>query len=134
MKHLLIILSFLLLSSPLFGDNHKGETLYFWETSSGLVWKGFGDKETQPKYQGDVKNGKPNGLGFLIYPKRYLYPSMNGTRYVGSWVNGEIRNGTVTDSNGSKYVGSWKDWGHWNGTSYDKDGNIKYKWVNGVRQ
>jgi hypothetical protein len=22
----------------------------------------------------------------------------------------------------------------WNGTLYDKDGNIKYKWVNGVKQ
>ena len=30
MKHLLIILSILLLSSPVIGDNHKGETLYGW--------------------------------------------------------------------------------------------------------
>ena len=30
MKHLLIILSFLLHSSPVIGDNHKGETLYGW--------------------------------------------------------------------------------------------------------
>jgi len=28
MKHLLIIFSILLLSSPLIGDNHKGETFY----------------------------------------------------------------------------------------------------------
>ena len=81
MKHLLIILSFLLLSSPVIGDNHKGETLYRWETSSGKVWKGFGDKETHPKYQGQVKDGKPNGLGILIYP--------DGGKYVGEWKNGE---------------------------------------------
>ena len=40
MKHILIIISILLLSSPVIGDNHKGETLYRWETSSGYVWKG----------------------------------------------------------------------------------------------
>ena len=67
MKHLLIILSFLLLSSPVIGNNHKGETLYLWETPSGKgeVWKGFGDKETHSKYTGDVKDGKPyNGTSY----------------------------------------------------------------------
>ena len=49
MKHLLIILSFLLLSSLVIGDNHKGETLYLWKTDSGEVWKEFGDKDIQAK-------------------------------------------------------------------------------------
>ena len=66
MKHLLIILSILLLSSPVIGDNHKGETLYLWKTSSGDVWKGFGEKDINPEYKGDVENGKPNGLGVII--------------------------------------------------------------------
>ena len=58
MKHLLIILiSFLLLSSPVIGDNHKGETLYQWGECCDYKWMGFGDKEIQPKYQGDVENG-----------------------------------------------------------------------------
>jgi len=100
-KQLLIILSLLLLSSPVNGDNHKGETLYRWETSSGEVWKGFGDKETHPKYQGNVKNGKPDGLGILI------------TTY------------------GNKYVGEFKDGEPWNGTGYYKKGNIQVKFVNG---
>ena len=56
------------------GDNHKGETLYRWDTSSGVVWKGFGEKDTNPKYQGDVEYGVPTGLGFLIFP--------NGGKYV----------------------------------------------------
>ena len=93
MKHLLIILSILLLSSPIFGDSHKlfrfdssldsrsslsiinyGETLYGWGEYPDYVWKGFGDKETHPKYKGNVENGVPNGLGYLIYPygSRYL--------------------------------------------------------------
>ena len=69
MKHSLIILiSILLLSSPVIGDNNKGETLYAWGKYIPFVWKGFGDKETHPKYTGDVKNGKPNGLGIMITP------------------------------------------------------------------
>ena len=125
-KHLLIILiSFLLLSSPVFGDNHKGKTLYGWGEYPDYVWKGFGDKETHPVYKGDVKNGKPNGLGFLIYP--------SGDKYVGEWKdslpNGQ---GTMTWSDGEKYVGEWKDGIPWNGTDYDKDGNIEGEVVNGV--
>ena len=90
MKHLLIlILSFLLLSSPLFGDNHKGETLYRWKTSSGYVWKGFGDKGTHRVYKGEWKNGKYNGQGTFTYP--------DGTKYVGKLKNGEYNGkGTLT--------------------------------------
>ena len=101
MKHILIILTILLLSSPVIGDNHKSEILYGWGNTLPYVWKGFGDKETNPKYEGDVENGVPNGLGVLI--------STNGWKYFWSWKNGEI----------------------WNGTEYDNYGNIIYRWVNG---
>ena len=70
MKHLLIILiSWLFLSSPVIVNNNKGDNLYRWETPSGdgYVWKGFGDKETHSVYKDDVKNGEPNGVGILIY-------------------------------------------------------------------
>ena len=125
LKHLLIIfISLLLLSSPVFGDNHKGETLYGWGKCCDYVWKGFGDKETHSKYTGDVKNGKPNGFGILIDP--------DGIKYVGEWIhrwkNGQ---GTFTWSDGGEYVGSWKNGTRWNGTFYDKNGNIIYKYVNG---
>ena len=125
MKHLLIILiSFLLLSSSVIGDNHKGETLYGWGEHPDYKWMGFGDKETHPKYKGDVKDGKPNGLGFIISPY--------GWKYVGSWKDGE-RNGqgTHTLSNGDKFVGEWKDNKGWNGKLYDPDGNLLGEVVNG---
>jgi len=56
-KHLLLILSFLLFSSPLFGYPSVEHTLFWLETSSGNMWKGFEDKVTHPQYNGDVKNG-----------------------------------------------------------------------------
>ena len=103
-KHLLIIIiSIILLSSPVIGNSHKGETLYGWGNTLPYVWKSGGSKKLQPKYEGDVENGVPNGLGVLI--------STNGWKYFGSWKNGEI----------------------WNGTYYEKDGNIEYKKVNGKR-
>jgi len=81
MKHLLILLSFLLHSSPVIGDNHKGETLYGWGKYPEIVWKGFGDKDTHSKYEGDVENGKPNGHGTLTSP--------DGDKYEGEWKDGE---------------------------------------------
>ena len=124
MKQLLIILSFLLFSSPVIGDNHKGETLYGWGKCCDYVWKGFGDKETHPKYKGDVENGVPNGLGILILP--------NGNKYVGGWKDGRLNGqGTHTYPDGSKYEGEYKDDWEWNGTQYDKNGNIIFNVENG---
>lgn len=126
MKHLLIILSILLLSYPVIGDNQKGETLYEWEISPFVfVWKKFGDKETHLVYKGEVRNGVPHGLGIKIYKF--------GTKYVGNWKNGE-RNGfgKTTTYMGITIEGEFKDDGIWNGTQYDKDGNIIGKNVKGV--
>jgi len=105
MKHLLIILSILLLSSFLISCDKKEETLYRWETSSGIVWKRFGDKDTHRVYKGEWKNGekwRPNGLGVMTYP--------DGHKYVGEWKDGKKNGqGTYTYPDGQKYVGRWKD-------------------------
>ena len=87
------------------------------------------DKETQPKYQGQVKYGKPNGLGVIFYP--------DGSKYVGGWENGLFNGqGIFSKSDGTEYPGSWKIidgvTSNWNGKYYDEDGIIKYKWVNGA--
>ena len=102
MKNLLILLTILFLSSPVIGGKNKGKTLYLWKTSSGIVWKAFGKKNTNPKYQGDVENGKPSGLGVLIFP--------DGSKFVGEYKDGKKNGqGTFTFSWGGKYEGEYKD-------------------------
>ena len=125
MKHLLILLSILLLSSPVVGQ--ETGVLYLWEISSGKVWKGFGDKDTQPKYNGQVENGKPNGQGTETSP--------DGDMYEGKYKDGKKHGqGTYTWSNGDKYVGKYKDGkrnGH--GTSTKSNGDIhEGNWKNGL--
>jgi len=137
----------MLLYSPVIGDNNKGETLYAWGKYIPFVWKGFGDKETHPKYTGDVKNGKPDGQGTETFPDGSKYigewiggkPTGQGTqtyydgdKYVGLFKDGKYHGqGTYTFSYGGKFVGEFKDDNRWNGIRYDKNGNIIYKVVNG---
>ena len=108
---------------------------------------GFGDKEIQPKYQGDVENGKPNGRGELTYPDGRKYEgkfkdgipngqgkmtSPDGDKYVGEFKDGNSHGqGTVTSKDGEKFVGEWKDDEEWNGNGYNKDGKIISKYVDG---
>ncbi|MEC9220181.1 MAG: cytoplasmic protein [SAR324 cluster bacterium] len=147
MRHLFIIASIIFLTSPLFGNSHKGETLYGWETSSGIQLRDFGDKDIHPQYKGDAENGKPNGLGIMTFP--------DGRKYVGEYKNGEKHgHGTFTFPSGykyegeykvgkmwnvkkynkdGKYVGEYKNGEVWNGIVYDKNGDIIGNWVNGVK-
>ena len=147
MKLILILISFLLLSSPLVGDDHKGETLYARGKYIPFVWKEFGDKETHPKYTGDVKNGKPDGQGTETFPDGSKYigewiggkPTGQGTqtyydgdKYVGLFKDGKYHGqGTYTFSYGGKFVGEFKDDNRWNGIRYDINGSIIYKVANG---
>lgn len=140
MKHLLILLiSILLLSTPVIGDNHKGETLYQWyankkdkDGKSLDVWKTFGDEKVLPKYEGEVENGLPNGIGVLTFGSCIFGCVYKRHKYVGEWKNGEWEGeGTLIRANGEKKVGIWKKTSFYKGKVYDKNGKIKYKIVNG---
>ena len=88
MKHLLIIfISILLLSCPLFGQSKKKDLLYIWENGS--------------RYVGEWKDGKKHGQGTYTYA--------NGDKYVGGWKKG-LRHGkgTFTHANGKIEEGIWK--------------------------
>ena len=52
----------------------------------------------ESKYVGEVKNGKPNGKGTLIYPDK-------GGKYEGEWKNGKYHgNGKLTYYDGGIYI------------------------------
>ena len=153
MRHLLILLSILLLSSHVIGQ--ETGVLYQYETSSGIQWKTFGDGKVQPKYEGEIKNGKLDGVGISFHPlegrgSRRLkytgefkdgkwdgYGTINypdGHKFVGRFKNClENGNGTYYFPDGRKMVGEWREGKKWNVTGYYKNGNIYGKWVNGVR-
>ena len=124
MKHLLGILSILLLISPVLGEGKTSETLYEWKTSSGIQWREIGDKDFHANYKGDVVIGRPHGVGTLVYP--------DGNKYVGEWMNGLFHGqGKYTiASDGYSYVGEYRIGSLWNGTMKEKDGTIDYKVVN----
>ena len=99
MKHILILLSLILLSSPLFGQ--ETGVLYRYKTSSGFVWKSFGNDKLQTKFEGEIKDGGPNGQGTFTY--------LNGNKYVGETMDGTRHGqGTITFSSGDEYIGEWK--------------------------
>jgi len=115
-KLLLIIISILLLSSPVIGQ--ETGVLYQYETSSGIQWKPFGDGKVQPKYTGDIRNGKPDGFGILIW--------FDGIKYVGNFKDGkEHGQGTWTSPNGIKYEGEYKDG--------ERNGQGTYTWKDGKK-
>ena len=142
MKNLLILLiSILLLSSFLTSCEKKEGTLYVWYEGDWVFgedrdykWMGSGDKDTHPKYQGQVKDGKPNGLGVIFYPEGSKYEGES--KYVGSWKDGKPHGkGKMIFpwgvNGGSYFLGEWKDGKEWNGIDYNKKGIIENKWVNG---
>jgi len=105
MKHLLIILSILLLSSPVIGQ--ETGVLFLREVNDKWGWFEDGNKDKDAKYIGEFKDGffedrQPNGQGTITYP--------NGRKYVGEYKDGKQNGqGTHTLSDGTKYVGEYKD-------------------------
>ena len=130
MRHILIIIiSILLFSYILVSCQKEDDVLYRWDDGKkGFEWKTFGDADTQPKYKGEISNGKPNGTGTGTYP--------NGRKYVGDWKDGKLNGqGTLLSPDGKKYEGEWKnDKKHGQGTETHPNGS-KYigEFKNGKR-
>ena len=103
MKHILIILSLILLSSPLFGQSDADDKEIRYKITSGLLWKTIGVGENKSKnvgYVGSHKSGVPSGKG------------------------------TMTYYDGRKIVGEFNRYA-WNAKLYDKNGKILGKFVKG---
>ena len=105
----------------------SGELRYYnekWDGGESEDNKDFG------KYEGEIKNGLPNGQGKITYHNPF--DGKPDGFYEGEWKDGKKHGqGTFTWSHGDNYVGEYKDGEEWNGKVYDKDGNTSYEKVNG---
>ena len=101
-KILIIIISILLFSYLLVSCQKEDDVLYRWDDDKkGFEWETFGDDNTQPKYRGEILDGRPNGQGTHL--------SLDGKKYEGEWKDDKKHGlGTETYPNGSKYVGKFK--------------------------
>ena len=77
-------------------------------------------------FRGQIKKGKPNGLGLMEYK--------NGEKYFGNWTNGIFDGQGIYISMNHFFIGVWENNKKWNVISYDKNGNILGRYVNGVKQ
>ena len=144
MRYILIILSVLLLSSPVIGQSSKYEnvnqcvlqTMEERELTGNKIFEMI--KVECEKHFKKLK--KRNGILFFINRDRKLGWYEKGDKGKDGEYVGEIENrrpngqGTHTYSNGEKYVGKWKGGMPWNGTKYNKNGEILGKWANGKYQ
>ena len=87
MKHILITLSILLLSSILFSSEKKEQGNFTFPNGA--------------KYKGELKHGIPNGQGTSTF--------RDGGEYVGEFKDGKRWNGTIYDKEGN-IIRKW-----WNG-------------------
>ena len=123
MKHILILLSLLILSLPLLAQ--ETGALYFKKVNGKYGWFENGNDKKDWKYIGEIKNGKPNGTGVL---------SSTSGNYSGELKNGiKHGQGTYTYKSGRKRVGEFRKGKPWNVKSYDKKGKIETKWVKGKK-
>ena len=123
MKHLLILLSLLILTFPLVAQ--ETGVLYFKKVNGKFGWFESGNDKKHWKYIGEIKKGKPNGTGVL---------SHTFGKYSGEVNNGIVHGqGTYTYKNGRKRVGEFRKGKPWNVKSYDKNGKIETEWVKGIK-
>ena len=92
-----------------------------------------GDKDR--KYEGDVENGKPNGMGTFTILKWYGdYMWVDDPEDEAYSETTRVRKKIKELLVGSKYVGEFKQGQLCNVTCFDKDENICGLWVDGVKQ
>ena len=124
MRHIiLLLLYFFFLTFPLFSQ--ETGVLYFKKVNGKFGWFENGNDKKDWKYMGEIKNGKPNGIGVL---------SSTFGKYSGEVNNGIVDGkGTYTYKNGRKRVGEFRKAKPWNVISYDKNGKIEDEWVEGIK-
>ena len=83
-------------------------------------------------WEGEIENGVPNGKGTFFTPDSYSEVEFyNGSKFEGTYENGESKEGIFTWSRGNKYIGTYRNNKKWNGKMIDGDGYENIKYVNG---
>jgi hypothetical protein len=73
-----------------------------WHNCYGRYVAELNDASKGTVFEGEHRNGLPNGQGTLTFP--------DGEKYVGDWKDGKYHGqGSYTYADGAKYVGKWKD-------------------------
>jgi len=122
-KHILILLSLLILTFPLVAQ--ETGVLYFKKVNGKFGWFERGNDKKHWKYIGEIKKGKPHGTGVL---------SSTLATYSGEVKNGILHGqGTYTYKSGRKTVGEFRKGKPWNVKSYYKNGKIETEWVKGKK-
>ena len=123
MKHIiLLLLYFFFLTFPLVAQ--ETGVLYLTKVNGKFGWFENSNDIKAWKYEGEIKNGKPNGTGVLEY---------NLATYYGEVKNGmQHGQGTYTYKSGRKTVGEFRKSKPWNAKKYDKNGKLEAEWVKGA--
>jgi len=124
MRHIiLLLLYFFFLTFPLLAQ--ETGVLYLTKVNGKFGWFENSNDIKDWKYEGEIKNGKPNGTGVLEY---------NLATYYGEVKNGMLHGqGTYTYKSGRKTVGEFRKSKPWNAKKYDKNGKIEAEWVKGAK-
>ena len=84
-------------------------------------------------WDGEIENGVPHGQGTFYIPHgvHKHVEFYNGSKFVGTYKNGDRGEGTFTWRNGNTYTGSYKDNKKWNGEMYYKEEDETIRFENG---
>ena len=124
MRHIiLLLLYFFFLTFPLVAQ--ETGVLYLTKVNGKFGWFENSNDIKAWKYEGEIKNGKPNGTGVLEY---------NLATYYGEVKNGmQHGQGTYTYKSGRKIAGEFRKSKPWNAKKYDKNGKLEAEWVKGAK-
>ena len=124
MRHIILILLYLFfLTFPLLAQ--ETGVLYLTKVNGKYGWVENSNDIKAWKYEGEIKNGKPNGTGVLKYTfATYSGEVKNGLRH---------GQGTYKYKSGKKTVGEFRKNKPWNAKKYNKNGKMEAEWVKGAK-
>ena len=124
MRHIILILLYLFfLTFPLLAQ--ETGVLYLTKVNGKYGWVENSNDIKAWKYEGEIKNGKPNGTGVLEYTfATYSGEVKNGLRH---------GQGPYKYKSGKKTVGEFRKNKPWNAKKYNKNGKMEAEWVKGAK-